>query len=172
MKDEIKEILDGFKEILDNPTTSDECYDGRIIVIDRSYDLDLDEIKLLLDYITNLQEELKETADLCSKHFVKIQTLKTNIKELQEENEFLKLSNPEMNLEHSRVVNENKRKINNLRKHNKQLQNQLQQKENIIKEVREYIENNSYFKDNVVKTMIFKDYSNGILEILDKEKKA
>jgi len=57
MKDEIKEILDGFKEVLDNPTTSDECYDGRVIVIDRSYDLDLDEIKLLLDYINNLQEE-------------------------------------------------------------------------------------------------------------------
>ena len=55
MNNAIKEILDGFKEILDNPTTSDECYDGRIIVIDRSYDLDLDEIKLLLDYITNLQ---------------------------------------------------------------------------------------------------------------------
>ena len=57
MKDEIKEILNGFKEILDNPTTTDECYDGRIIEIDRSYDLDLDEIKVLLDYITNLQEE-------------------------------------------------------------------------------------------------------------------
>ena len=49
------------------------------------------------------------------------------------------------------------------------LQEKLQQKENIKKEIREYIENNSYFKDNVVKTMIFKDYSNGILEILDKE---
>ena len=49
------------------------------------------------------------------------------------------------------------------------LQEKLQQKENIIKEIREYIENNSYFKDNLVKTMIFKDYSNGILEILDKE---
>lgn len=45
---------------------------------------------------------------------------------------------------------------------------EIQRLHNIIKEVREYIENNSYFKDNVVKTMIFKDYSNGILEILDK----
>ena len=60
MSEDIKEILDGFKEILDNPTTTDECYDGRIIEIDRSYDLDLDEIKLLLDYITNLQEELNK----------------------------------------------------------------------------------------------------------------
>ncbi len=33
----------------------------------------------------------------------------------------------------------------------------------------EYIENNSYFKDNVVKTMIFKDYSNGILDILKEQ---
>lgn len=44
----------------------------------------------------------------------------------------------------------------------------LQQKENIIKEVREYIETNSYFESNIVKTMVLKDYSNGILEILDK----
>ena len=53
----------------------------------------------------------------------------------------------------------------------RELKDQLQQKENIKKEIREYIKNNSYFKDNVVKTMIFKDYSNGILEILDKENK-
>jgi len=57
------------------------------------------------------------------------------IKYLQKENEFLKLNNPEMNLEHFRVVKENKRKINNLRKNNKQLKSQLQQKENIIKEL-------------------------------------
>lgn len=66
--DEIKEILNAFKEILDNPTTSDECYDGRIIEINRSYDLDLDEIKTLLDYITNLQQEnerlLKQLEDV------------------------------------------------------------------------------------------------------------
>lgn len=100
MNEEIKEILDGFKEILDNPTTSDECYDGRIIVIDRSYDLDLDEIKLLLDYITNLQNE----------------------------NEFLKLNNPEMNIEHFRIVKENKRKIDNLRKENERLNNIIDDK--------------------------------------------
>ena len=50
----------------------------------------------------------------------------------------------------------------------KKLRKQLQQKENIIKEVRDYIETNSYFESNIVKTMVLKDYSNGILEILDK----
>ena len=79
MNDELKEILNGFKEILDNPTTTDECYDGRIIEIDRSYDLDLDEIKTLLDYITNLQH----TEDLYN------QLLK-DYDDLQQENERLK----------------------------------------------------------------------------------
>ena len=45
------------------------------------------------------------------------------IQELKEENEFLKLSNPEMNLEHFRYVKENKRKIDNLRLVNKRLNN-------------------------------------------------
>lgn len=47
------------------------------------------------------------------------------IARLKEENEFLKLSNPEMNLEHWRVVDENKRKIENLRKQNKRLNEEL-----------------------------------------------
>ena len=57
------------------------------------------------------------------------------IKYLQKENEFLKLSNPEMNLEHFRVVKENKRKIDNLRQENKRLNN-------IINELEKYIKNN------------------------------
>ena len=52
---EIEELLNNFQEILDNPTTTDECYDGRIIEIDRSYDLEQDEIKLLLSYIEQLE---------------------------------------------------------------------------------------------------------------------
>ena len=47
---------------------------------------------------------------------------------------------------------------------------QLDKYEDVIKGVREYIEKNSYFEDNIVKSMIFKDYSNGILQILDKVK--
>ena len=55
MNKEIEELLNNFQEILDNPTTTDECYDGRIIEIDRSYDLEQDEIKLLLSYIEKLE---------------------------------------------------------------------------------------------------------------------
>ena len=54
---EIEELLNNFQEVLDNPTTTDECYDGRIIEIDRSYDLEQDEIKLLLSYMEQLEEE-------------------------------------------------------------------------------------------------------------------
>lgn len=50
-----------------------------------------------------------------------------------------------------------------LKKRNKELKEDK-------KKAREYIKNNTYFKDNVVKTMIFKDFSNDLLEILgDKE---
>lgn len=38
--------------------------------------------------------------------------------------------------------------------------------QNRIDKAIEYIENNSYFKDNSVKTMIFKDYSQVLLYIL------
>ena len=38
--------------------------------------------------------------------------------------------------------------------------------QNRIDKAIEYIESNSYFKDNSVKTMIFKDYSQGLLDIL------
>ena len=47
-----------------------------------------------------------------------IKTLLDYITNLQQENEFLKLNNPEMNIEHFRIVKENKRKIDNLRKEN------------------------------------------------------
>ena len=35
-----------------------------------------------------------------------------------------------------------------------------------IEKAIEYINNNSYFEDNIVKTMIFKDYSSNLLNIL------
>ena len=84
------------------------------------------------------------------------------IKYLIKENNFLKLNNPEMNLEHFRVVKENKRKINNLRKNNKQLKSQLQQKENIIKEVRELLNQEWY-------SVLRKGTITKVKEILDKE---
>lgn len=70
--------------------------------------------KVLLDYITNLQQEINkltaESTEWESKYY-----------DLQQENEFLKLNNPEQNMEHFRIIKENKRKIDNLRKENKKL---------------------------------------------------
>ena len=54
------------------------------------------------------------------------------------------------------------------RKHSKILLDYIQQKENIIKEVREYIENNSQYDDNVDN---YWTTTNELLEILDKENK-
>lgn len=52
-----------------------------------------------------------------------INNIEANLDKLEQENEFLKLSNPEMNIEHFRYVKENKRKIDNLRLVNKRLNN-------------------------------------------------
>ena len=99
------------------------------------------------------------------------------IQELKEENEFLKLSNPEMNIEHSRYVKENKRKIDNLRLVNERLNNelaelksQLQQKENIRKEIREYIEKEREKMKNHQYAVGIRRL-NKIENILDKENK-
>ena len=53
------------------------------------------------------------------------------ITNLQQENEYLKKNNPEQNIEHFRIIKENKRKINNLREENKTLHenNQAMQEE-------------------------------------------
>lgn len=51
--------------------------------------------------------------------------LKKKLEELKEDNDYLKLSKPEQNVEHFRVVRENKRKIDCLRKQNKDLREQL-----------------------------------------------
>ena len=67
-----------------------------------------------------------------------IEDLQQKVEQLENENEYLKMSNPEQNMEHFRIVNENKRKIDMLRKENHQL-------ENIRKEAIEYI--NSYKND-------------------------
>ena len=61
-----------------------------------------------------------------------IEDLHQKIEQLEKENEYLKMSNPEQNMEHFRIVNENKRKIDMLRKENHQL-------ENMRKEAVEYI---------------------------------
>ena len=104
MNNEIEKMLDFIRDYLDK--FSDSQLDIRF---------EYKDIKLLLNYITNLQE-------LCNKYE---EEHKTTFKEWQkdiQENEYLKLSNPEMNIEHFRIINENKRKIDNLRKQNKELQ--------------------------------------------------
>lgn len=53
------------------------------------------------------------------------------ITNLQEENKFLKLDNPEMNIEHFRIIKENKRKIDNLREENERLNKDLETAINI-----------------------------------------
>lgn len=64
-----------------------------------------------------------------------IEDLQQKVKQLEKENEYLKMSNPEQNMEHFRIVNENKRKIDMLRKENHQL-------ENIRKEAIEFMKEN------------------------------
>ena len=95
MTEEIKEILHLLKRC-DNTYLKIENSNGeKEYEYHQVNDLRLDgyHSQLLLDYITNLQQE----------------------------NEFLKLNNPEMNIEHFRIIKENKRKIDNLRKQNKEL---------------------------------------------------
>lgn len=75
-----------------------------------------DEIKEILDRIKNYPEKL-----YCLNNKEKTSLL-DYITNLQQENEYLKMNNPEQNMEHFKIINENKRKINNLRAQNIDLQ--------------------------------------------------
>ena len=104
MKDEIKEILDKLNNGKWEKDTEEIAY--KILFSNEVYQL--------LDYITNLQEKYdKALTDLVHESHKRI--------ELEQENKFLKLNNPEMNMEHFRIIKENKRKIDNLREENKRL---------------------------------------------------
>lgn len=100
MTEETKELINCIRVNLRH----NKCFGG----------IDEIECKLLLDCITNLQQEINkltaESTEWESKYY-----------DLQQENEFLKLNNPEQNMEHFRIIKENKRKIDNLRKENKKL---------------------------------------------------
>lgn len=90
--------------------------------------------KPLLNYITNLQEDLEKANDIIEKDRQFYKCRMDEYIKLKEENEFLKLNNPEMNIEHFRIIKENKRKIDNLRKENKRLKETIKQaKEKTIK---------------------------------------
>ena len=128
MNNKIKEILirskeqqaiDVFKEFIETK--------GNLVT---DYSLET-YMQIILDYITNLQKEnddLKnklnqyENPDDLTLFYMWLDTkAKDKIKQLQEENEFLKLNNPEMNIRHFDMIKENKRKIGNLRAENKRL---------------------------------------------------
>lgn len=64
MKDEIKEILDKLKDSVDNPIIDVPTMDGTDSEpMGNTVLLEPNESKILLDYITNLQEENKELND-------------------------------------------------------------------------------------------------------------
>ncbi len=80
--------------------------------------------------------ENKEESDEIREWALKeVKRLKNKNEELKGQLEFSKLSNPEMNLRYSKLVNSNRRKINCLREENKKLKEQLRQKKNILKAI-------------------------------------
>lgn len=112
------------------------------------------EIKSLKNYISTTKNEIFTTfkIETISNLIIYYEDLQQKVKQLENENEYLKMSNPEQNMEHFRIVNENKRKIDMLRKENHQL-------ENIRKEAIEYIEN---------KMELTKECPQDLLNILNK----
>lgn len=122
MSDEIKEKIDFIKQIL-NRNELIKC---------SQYFNDL------LDYITNLQQINDNLTTSLNKK------IEEGIN-LQQENEYLKKNNPEQNIEHFRIIKENKRKINNLREQNKTLQESNQ---NMQEEMARVWEENEKLKKN------------------------
>lgn len=103
-------------------------------------------------------ENMEESDEIREWALKEVKRLKNKNEELKDQLEFSKLSNPEMNLRYSKLVNSNRRKINCLREENKKLKEQLRQKENIIKACNNYI---NKLKDQL-------DFSNNIINELEK----
>ena len=84
-----------------------------------------EEIKSLKNYISTTKNEIFTTfkIETISNLIIYYEDLHQKVEQLEKENEYLKMSNPEQNMEHFRIVNENKRKIDMLRKENHQLEN-------------------------------------------------
>lgn len=103
---------------------------------------------------------------------IKYNELKDQIEDLQQENEFLKLNNPEMNIEHFRIINENKRKIDNLRKQNKELLKKSYSDDVRITKAVEYIKDTKNYLEiagdtsGYVTVLIDKDHLMELLNIL------
>ena len=83
MSEEIKEILDKLSN-RKQETLIQGLRECQLKDIEHPFITKEEYIDKILDYITKLQEKLKETADLCSKHFVKIQVLKEELKSANE----------------------------------------------------------------------------------------
>lgn len=105
-----------------------------------SYPFQRKDKEYILDCITNLQDQVNALVNVKDK--------------LLEENEYLKMNNPEQNMKHFKIINENKRKINNLREQNidlkqenERLKIKLLQEQNIanyksrIEKAIEYVKN-------------------------------
>lgn len=71
-------------------------------------------------------EDLKTVA-CCREHDLICWKAYDYILRLEEENKYLKMDMPEQNIEHFRIIKENRRKIGNLRAENKQLKADVQE---------------------------------------------
>ena len=97
--------------------------------------------KEVIEYVVQRRNEIENKEDYLSEQekIKRYLDLQQKVEQLEKQNEYLKMSNPEQNMEHFRIVNENKRKIDMLRKENHQL-------ENIRKEAIEYVLKNKLYR--------------------------
>lgn len=124
------------------------------------------EIKEILDRLERIDHkeyiafEFADSAtfDEMARCFEERKKLADYITNLQEENDYLKMNSPEQNIEHFRIIKENKRKIDLLRKQNKKLQEENEmyaqlkdEYEDIIDKAIEYfkyqLENLDFYED-------------------------
>ena len=152
MKDEIKEILDELK---------------RSVNEDDWFEIDEINGKRLLDYITNLQEELERY-----QHYSKT----TGIEELMAENERLKQLCNKYEEEHSTTFNEWKETITNKYQTLKDLQEEKDKYKNVIDKIKKYVKENTRYYDDELglveimgagATRIPVVYLYGLLELLE-----
>lgn len=99
-------------------------------------------------------ENMEESNEIREWALKEVKRLKNKNEELKDQLEFAKLSNPEMNLRYSKLVNSNRRKMNCLREENKKLKGQLRQKENVIKACNDYINRLKEVKEKIENTTI------------------
>lgn len=169
MTEEIKEILDKLKYIVDFSIIEHDTSFNSDNVEENVCLLTSNECQLLLDCITNLQQNYNKLQDDYQEQYTYEYNLRKQLQhdlekandiiekdrqfykcrmdeyvELKKENEFLKLNNPEMNIEHFRIVKENKRKIDNLRKENERLKEIIKDNTILVKD-----ENGNYQECNI-----------------------